>query len=63
MDLQMVINNHSKVFGDTPKGIPLARDHDHVIHLQSGSVQPNIKPYRYTYAQKSDIEHMIQEML
>jgi hypothetical protein len=24
MVLQMVINNHSKVFGDIPKGLPLA---------------------------------------
>jgi hypothetical protein len=63
MDLQMVINNHSKVFGEIPKGLPLARDHDHAIHLQPGSVPPNIRPYMYPYAQKSEIEHMIQEML
>jgi hypothetical protein len=50
MDLQIVINYHSKVFGEMPKGIPLARDHDHAIHLQLGSVPPNIRPYRYPYA-------------
>ena len=33
------------------------------IHLQLGSVPPNIRPYMYPYAQKSDIEHMIQEIL
>jgi hypothetical protein len=31
--LQIVINNHSKVFGEIPKVLPLARDHDHDIHL------------------------------
>jgi hypothetical protein len=61
--LQIVINNHSKVFGEIPKGLPPARDRDHVIHLQPGSVPPKIRPYRYPYAQKSDIEHVIQEML
>ena len=63
VDLQIVINNHSKVFGEMPRGLPPARDHDHVIHLQPRSVPPSIKPYRYPYAQKSDIECMIQEML
>jgi hypothetical protein len=28
-----------------------------------GSVPPNIKPYRYPYAQKSEIERMVEEML
>jgi hypothetical protein len=63
LDTQIVINNHSKVFGDMPKGIPPARYQDHVIHLQQGSVPPNIRPYRYPYAQRSEIECMIQEML
>jgi hypothetical protein len=62
-DLQIIINNHSKVFGEIPKGSPPARDHDHDIHLQPRSVPPNISHYRYPYAQKSEIEHMMQEML
>ena len=48
---------------DTPKGIPPIRDHDHSIHFIPGSVPPNIRPYRYPYVQKSEIEHMIAEML
>jgi hypothetical protein len=31
--------------------------------LQLGSVPPNIRPYRYLYTHKSDIKHMIQQML
>jgi len=62
MDLQKVINNHSKIFGEMPKGLPHARDHDHVIHLKPESVPPNIKPYRYPNDQKSEIEHVIQKM-
>jgi hypothetical protein len=41
MDLQKFINNHSKVFGEMPKGIPSARDHVHGIHLKSRYVPPN----------------------
>jgi hypothetical protein len=33
------------------------------IHLQPRSVPPNIRPYRYPYAQKSEIECIVQEML
>ena len=57
-DLQKVLDNHSKVF-ETPKGLPPMRDHDHAIHLILGSVTPNIRPYKYPYAQKSEIENMV----
>jgi hypothetical protein len=40
MNLQKVINNHSKVFGEILKGLPHAQDHDHAIHLRPGSVNP-----------------------
>jgi hypothetical protein len=63
MDLQIVIKNDSKVFGEIPKGLPPTQDHDHAINLQPISVPPKIKPYRYPYAQTSEIEHMIQEIL
>ena len=61
-DLQTGLDNHSNVF-DTPKGIPPIRDHDHAIHLIPGSVPPNIRPCRYPYVQKSEIEHLIAKML
>ena len=48
---------------DTPKGLPPIRDHDHVIHLITGIFPLNIRPYRYPYVQKSEIECMIAEML
>ena len=44
LDLQRVINKHSKVFEDIPKGLPPIRDFDHPIHLIPGSVPLNIKP-------------------
>ena len=53
---------HSNVF-DTPKGLPPICDHDHAIHFIPRSVPPNIRPYRYPYVQKSEIEHIIAKML
>jgi hypothetical protein len=50
LDLQGIIDKHSKVFEDIPKGLPPTRNHDHDIHLIPGSVPPNIRPYRYPYA-------------
>jgi hypothetical protein len=49
-DIQRIIDKHSKVFEDIPKGLPPTRNHDHEIHLIPGSVPPNIRPYRYPYA-------------
>jgi hypothetical protein len=63
LDLQGIIDKHSKVFEDIHKGISPTRNHDHVIHLIHGSVSPNIRPYRYPYAWKIEIESMVEEML
>jgi hypothetical protein len=49
-DLQGIIDNHSKVFEDIPKGLPPTRNHDHEIHLILESVPPNIRAYKYPYA-------------
>jgi hypothetical protein len=63
LDIQIVINNNSKVFGEIPKGLPPSWDHEHAIHLKPGSVPSNIIPYKDPYAHKSDIDNMIQEIL
>jgi hypothetical protein len=60
LDIQGIIDNNSKLFEDIPKGLPLTQNHDHDIHLIPGSVPPNIRPYRYPYAQKSEIECMVE---
>jgi hypothetical protein len=62
-DLQRIIDEHSKVFEDIPKGLPPTQNHGHKIHLIPRSVPPNIKSYRCPYAQKSEIELTIEKML
>jgi hypothetical protein len=61
--LQGIIDNNSKLFEYIPKGFPPTRNHDLSIHLIPGSVPPNIRSYKYPYAQKSEIEHMVEQML
>jgi len=56
------LDDHSKVF-ETRKGLPPICDEYHVIHLVQGSVPPNMRPYKYPYAQKIEIEHMVAKML
>jgi hypothetical protein len=62
LDLQGIIDKHSKVFEDIPRGLLPTQNNFHSIHLIPGSVPPNIRPYRYPYAQKSEIERMVEEM-
>ncbi|KAL4290327.1 hypothetical protein GQ457_14G018800 [Hibiscus cannabinus] len=52
----------SDVFS-APTGMPPAREHDHAIHLHPLSKPVNVKPYRYPYYQKQEIERQVQELL
>jgi len=61
-DLQKVLDNHSKGF-ENQKGIPPIHDHDHAIYLNPGSVPPNIRPYKYPIAQKSEVECKVTKMV
>jgi hypothetical protein len=46
-----------------PSGLPPVREHDHSIVLKQGAAIPNIRPYRYPYYQKNEIEKIVKEML
>ena len=46
-----------------PKGLPPPRDYDHAINLKEGATIPHVRPYRYPYSQKNEIEKIIDEML
>jgi hypothetical protein len=62
-DLQALLSRHQTVFS-TPQGLPPSRSvHDHLIPLVPGSLPPNIRPYRHPFAQKNEIEKMVQELL
>jgi hypothetical protein len=62
-DLQALLSKHQTVFS-TPQGLhPSCSVHDHSIPLVPGSLPPNIHPYHYPFAQKNEIEKMVQELL
>ena len=62
-DMQAILSKQSHVF-DTPKGLPPSRgEHDHSIPLLPGSHPPNVRPYRYPFHQKNEIEKIVQELL
>jgi hypothetical protein len=48
----------------TPQGLPPSRGvHDHSIPLVSGNLSPNVCAYRHPFAQRNEIEKIIQELL
>jgi hypothetical protein len=57
-DLQALLSKYQPVFS-TPQGLPPSRG----VPLVPGSLPPNIHPYRHPFAQKNEIEKMIQELL
>ncbi|XP_042016453.1 uncharacterized protein LOC121764507 [Salvia splendens] len=57
-----VLNTHRAVF-EQPRGMPPPRQFDHRIHLLPGTRPINVRPYRYPYFQKTEIERQVRDML
>ena len=60
--LQLLLEDFDDLFLE-PQGLPPNRTHDHAIPLIEGTPPVNVKPYRYPFFQKSEIEKIILEML
>lgn len=56
-----LLPNYSKVF-DEPSGSPPQRSRDHQILLKE-SLLVSVRPYRYSYYQKIEIEKTVSELL
>lgn len=59
---QNLLTEFSPIF-EPPKKLPPTRPIDHKIHLLPNTKPVNVRPYRYPYFQKSEIEKMVKEML
>lgn len=62
-EMQQLLNTHRTIF-DKPHELPPSRgEHDHSITLVPGAQPPNVRPYRYPFTQKNEIEKIIKELL
>ncbi|KAL0533232.1 hypothetical protein IC582_030448 [Cucumis melo] len=57
-----VIKQFQDVF-EWPEKLPPRRGIEHHIHLKEGTNPINVRPYRYGFHQKEEMEKLVQEML
>lgn len=55
--------SRSAVVFEEPKGLPPTRTHDHKIVLKEGIPPVSVRPYRYPFVQKTEIEKIVRELL
>ncbi|GAU49705.1 hypothetical protein TSUD_182030 [Trifolium subterraneum] len=60
--IQPILQKFSKLF-QKPTTLPPPRTTNHAIHLLPNSQPVNVRPYRYPYFQKYEIEKQVTEML
>ncbi|KAJ8751836.1 hypothetical protein K2173_026032 [Erythroxylum novogranatense] len=61
-DIVKILGAHQNIF-EKPKALPPVRDRDHRIPLLPNSKPVNVRPYRYPYYQKTEIENQVRELL
>lgn len=60
--MERLLDSYSDVFAE-PTLLPPQREIDHKIVLKDNHPPINVRPYRFAYAQKGEIEKLITEML
>jgi hypothetical protein len=61
-EIQQILADFQPVL-EEPTVLPPARDFDHRIALKKGAGPVNVRPYRYTHFQKTEIKRQVSEML
>lgn len=62
VQLEALLQHFPDVF-EEPKGLPPIQAHDHGILVKEGTPLVSVRPYRYAYFQKNEIEKIIKELL
>ena len=62
VDLQQLLKDYEEIFQE-PTKLQTSRGIDHCIPLKEGTEHVNVRPYRYTYFQKAEIDKQVEEML
>ena len=60
--LRDMLKKYSEVFSE-PQGLPPNWSHDHAINLLPNQGLVCVRPYRYPYIQKEEIEQQVRDML
>ncbi|TYK09696.1 Ty3/gypsy retrotransposon protein [Cucumis melo var. makuwa] len=60
--ISSVINQFQDVF-EWPEKLPPRREIEHHIHMKKGTNPINVRPYRYGFHQKEEMEKLVKEML
>jgi hypothetical protein len=61
-EMQQMLEEFGDIF-QTPAQLPPVREIDHTITVKEGTEPVNVRPYRYAYFQKAEIEKQVQDML
>ncbi|XP_059449450.1 uncharacterized protein LOC132180588 [Corylus avellana] len=61
-ELEGLLAEFSDIFAE-PKGLPPHRSQDHAIVLKSEAKPVCVRPYRYPYFQKTEIEKIVKDLL
>ena len=61
-DMQGLLEEYTDIF-EEPTKLPPAREVEHRIPLKKGVEPVNVRPYKYAYFQKDEIEKQVQDML
>ena len=62
-NIQRILKNPSKVFEDIPISHPPIQYLDNAINLNLGSVPSIIRPYKYPYVQKNEMDQMVKSVI
>ncbi|XP_020241395.1 uncharacterized protein LOC109819859 [Asparagus officinalis] len=61
-EMSQLLQKFDDVFQE-PTQLPPTREVDHHINLKEGTEPINVRPYRYAYFQKAEIEKQVQDMI
>jgi len=61
-EIKQLVEEFADIF-DEPKGLPPKRSHTHTIPFITGAQLFKLRPYRYSPAQKDEIEKQVLELL
>ncbi|KAF5472135.1 hypothetical protein F2P56_008875 [Juglans regia] len=62
VQVQHLLQQYKEVFNE-PTGLPPNRSHDHKINLKQDIYAISVRPYRYPFYQKAEIEKIVKELL